>query len=353
VPLAVVALGILAVAFSGLRDRGVQVIGEIPGGLPHLGFSGVGWKDAPELVPLGMACFMLAFVEGISAARTLALKHRTVVDPEQEMLAVGAANLAAGLGQGYPVAGGMSQSVVNDIAGARTPLAGALASAALALVLLFLTEPFGLLPESVLAALVLLSVVKLVSPKEFRYLYRVSRLEFWVAVVAFGGVLFLGVLQGVLLAVIFSLLLLLKRAARPRVALLGYLSSAQMFVDVARHPEAERIPRVMVLRVEGALLYFNADTVKMEVLRMAEAQPAPLRLVLLELASTPAVDLAGAKVLGELRERLASHGAELRLSEATEGVADLVRAVGLDRAFGTDIQSSAWSIVEAWKQGPG
>lgn len=353
VPLAVVALGILLVAFSGLRESGVRVIGEIPGGFPRFGLSGITWGDAKELIPIGMACFMLAFVEGISAARTLALKHRTSVDPEQEMLAVGAANLAAGLGQGFPVAGGMSQSVVNDIAGARSPLAGAFSSAALALVLVFLTAPFGLLPLPVLAALVLLSVVKLVSPRELRYLYRVSRLEFWVALVAFGGVLLLGILKGVLLAVIVSLLLLLKRATHPRVVLLGYVQDSKIFAEVLRHPQAEQIPGVMVFRVEGALLYFNADNVKVEVARMLAGQPAPVKLAVFELACTPAVDLAGAKALGELGERLGAQGVEFRLAEATEDVAGLLRAAGAEKQFGTGLQASAWLTVESWRQGPG
>jgi MFS superfamily sulfate permease-like transporter len=247
----------------------------------------------------------------------------------------------------------MSQSVVNDSAGAKTPLAGALSSGALALVLLFLTGPFGHLPQPVLAALVLLSVVKLVSPKEFRYLYRVSRLEFWVAFVALVGVLILGILQGVVLAVVFSLFLLLKRAAHPRVVLLGYMPGTRSFAEVLRHPQCEHISEVMVARVEGGLFYFNADYVRSEVLRMAAAQPQPLRLVILELATTPALDLAGAKMLGELKERLSSQGAEFRLTEATEKVADLLSAVGLTEKLGEDVRSTAWSVVESWRQGPG
>lgn len=353
VPLAVVALGILAVAFGGGGIHGVQVIGEIPGGLPHLGLSGVGVGDARDLVFLGIACFMLAFIEGISAARTLALKRRYFVDPEQEMLAVGAANLAAGLGQGYPVAGGMSQSVVNDSAGAKTPLAGALSSLALLLVLLFLTGPFELLPLPVLSALVLLSVVKLVSPREFRYLYRVSRLEFWVAAVALAGVLLFGILQGVLLAVVYSLFILLKRATRPRVVLLGVMPGLHAFAESLRHLEAEPIPEVLVARVEGGLFYFNADYVKARLMRMAQAEPERPRLVILELACTPSVDLAGAKMLGELRDLLGAFGADFRLAEATESVADFLRAVGLTGKLGTDVRETAWSIIEGWRQGPG
>ena len=162
-----------------------------------------------------MACFLLSYVESISVVRTFALKHDYPISADQELLALGAANLVAGVGQGYPVAGGMSQSAVNEKAGAQTPLALVFTSASLGAVLLFLTGLMRNLPQPVLAAVVLIAVGGLIKPSELRHLSQVSKLEFRVAMVAMVGVLFFGILKGVLLAAIFSILVLLKRALTP------------------------------------------------------------------------------------------------------------------------------------------
>ena len=199
-------------------------------------------------------------------ARTFALKHRYPISADQELLALGLANFAAGMGQGYPLAGGMSQSAVNENGGAKTPIALVVASAGIGVVLLFLTGLMNNLPEPLLAAVVLIAVGGLIRPRELRHLYRVSRMEFRVAMVATVGVLAFGILKGVLLAAIFSILLLLRRASHPKIAVLGKLRGTEGFADSARYPECETIPHVLVLRVEAGLFYFNAQNVNNEVL---------------------------------------------------------------------------------------
>ena len=171
---------------------------------------------------------MLAYIEGVSAARAFAAKHGYALDPRQEFLGIGAANVAAALGHGYPVAGGLSQSAVNDKAGARTPLALVFASCTLALCLLFLTGLLGNLPKAVLAAVVLTAVYGLIDfPAMFR-MWRISRIDFYAATIALGAVLLLGILQGILLAALASILILLTRASRPHVAALRCVSSGRM-----------------------------------------------------------------------------------------------------------------------------
>src|SRR5688572_13046357 len=214
VALLVVLLALAAVWLGGLDQYGVKIVGEIPAGLPRFRANSVGLAtlELPEvrqLVRLASACFLLSYIESVSAARTFALKHRYDVDSRQELLGLGAASLLAGLFQGYPIAGGLSQSAVNERGGAKTPLSLVFASAAICCVLLFLTGLFRTLPDAVLAAVVLVAVAGLINVAELRHLWRVSRLDFAAAAVALAGVLAMGVLDGVLIAVLASVIMLL------------------------------------------------------------------------------------------------------------------------------------------------
>ena len=212
--LLVVVLATLIVSRTSLKDSAVATVGVLPAGLPKVIVPSVGLSEVDEILPLSCACFLLAYIESISAARTLAAKNDYEIEPRQELLALGAANLAAALGQGFPVAGGLSQSAVNDKAGARTPLALVFTSITLAGCLLYLTGLLANLPTVVLAAIVLVAVGGLIDLKALGHLRRVSRFEFRIAMTALIGVLLLGILKGVLLAAIASLLMLLAGVAR-------------------------------------------------------------------------------------------------------------------------------------------
>ena len=239
VALAVVALAIALTTWLGLAQLGVPVTGHIPEGLPTLTAPALRLRDVEGIVPLAIGCLLLAYIEGVSAARAFAAKHGYKLDPRQEFLGLGAANLFAALGQGYPVAGGLSQSAVNDKAGAKTPLALVFASITLALCLLFLTGLLENLPKAVLAAVVLTAILGLFDFRGLMRMWRVSRIDFYAAAVAIVGVLLLGILQGILLAAIASLLLLIARASRPHVAFLGRIPGTNSYSDVERHPENE------------------------------------------------------------------------------------------------------------------
>jgi high affinity sulfate transporter 1 len=325
VALIVVAASIVALTFTPLGQLGFNTVEALPSGLPELALPPLRPRDVDGIIPLAAACFLLAYIEGVSAARTLAEKHGYEIDARQELLALGAANAAAAFGQGYPVAGGLSQSTVNDEAGARTPLSLVMASVAIALCLLYLTGLLTNLPEVILAAIVLVAVTGLVKLPELRRVWELSRMEFWVAMVALGGVLVLGILKGVLLAAVVSIALLIRGVALPRVARLGRVPSTQRYSDCERHPDNETVPGVLIVRVEAGLLYFNVRHIRERLRALAEAEGAALRLVVWDLSTSPYVDIAGARLLGEVQRELASRGVLLRIVEAHAAVRDLVR----------------------------
>lgn len=329
VALGVVVLSIAVAGLLGLAGQGVTVTGAIPPGLPELGLPSLRLSDVEGVVPLAAGCLLLAYVEGVSAARGFAEKHGYALDPRQEFLGIGAANLMAGLGHGYPVAGGLSQSAVAEKAGARTPLTLVVASVTLALCLLFLTGLLADLPKATLAAVVLTAVAGLVDVRELRRLWRVSRPDFAAAAVALAGVLLLGILQGILLAALASALMLLLQASRRHVAFLGRIPGAAGYGDVARHPENEPIPGVLAFRPEGALLYVNAEGVLDTVLARLVALPAgSVRLVACDLSAAPYLDLAAVGMLRKLHAVLAGQGIRLAVVGPHGQVRDMLRREG-------------------------
>jgi high affinity sulfate transporter 1 len=329
VALGVVLLALVVASLGHVENHGVKVVGELPAGLPHFQIPGASLDalridDLRQLTRLAVACFLLAYIESVSAARTFALKHHYTVDARQEFLGLGAANLLVGLWQGFPVAGGLSQSAVNEKGGARTPLSLVCASAMIALVLLFFTGLFRNLPEAALAAIVLIAVKGLIDLQELRYLWHASRMDFAAAGVALAGVLFMGVLDGVLVAVLASVVMILGRVARPHVAFLGRIPGTDRFSDLARHPENEAIPGVLAFRVEASLVYFNVDHVRETVLRRTQSEPG-LQRVVYDLSNTPYVDVAGTRMLSRLQQELADRKIELRVVGAHATVRDRLR----------------------------
>jgi high affinity sulfate transporter 1 len=334
VALAVVALSIFLATVLGLPAIGVPVTGNIPEGLPTLAGPALRLRDVEGIVPLAAGCLLLAYIEGVSAARTFAAKHGYDLDARQEFLGIGAANLGAALGHGYPVAGGLSQSAVNDKAGAHTPLALLVASTTLALCLLFLTGLLENLPKAVLAAVVLTAILGLFDFRGLLYMWRVSRMDFYAATIAIVGVLLLGILQGILLAALISILLLLARASRPHVALLGRVPGTNSYSDLARHPENEPLGSVIACRPEASLLYVNAGYVLETVMASVLKNRSKIRAVVCDLSASPYLDLAGARILHALHDELAAQGIALQIVGARGRVRDLLRADGLAEKVG-------------------
>lgn len=335
VALGVVVLSILAAATLHLAQRGVVVTGAIPPGLPELGLPPLRLVDIEGIVPLAAGCLLLAYIEGISAARAFAEKHGYPLNPRQEFLGIGGANLMAGLGHGYPVAGGLSQSAVAEKAGARTPLTLVLASVALGLCLLFLTGLLANLPKATLAAVVLAAVAGLIDIPGMLRLWRVSRQDFTAAAVALAGVLLLGILQGILLAALASALMLLVIAGRPHVAFLGREPGIRRCGDLTRHAQTRPIPGVVAFRPEGSLLYVNAEHVADAVqARLAEQPAGAVRLVACDLSAVARMDLSAVAMLRRLHGTLAEQGIRFVMAGAHGGLRDLMRREGLAELVG-------------------
>ena len=236
VALFVVIGGIIAAAAFSLEARGVKLLGTLPEGLPAIGLPAIRWDDLNELLPLAFACFLLGAVESAAIGRMFTAKHGGRFDASQEFLALAASNLAAGLGRGFPISGGMSQSLVNEGAGARTPLSGALGAGIILIVVIFFSHLLSSLPQPVLAAVVLVAIAGLFKLSTLKELWRGDRSEFVVAMAALLGVLTSGLLRGVLIGAIISLVQLLRAASRPHVALLGRIPGHAPFFGSRTQP---------------------------------------------------------------------------------------------------------------------
>lgn len=343
VALFVVVGGILVSGWLQLDQHGVKLLGKVPQGLESfglpramdLGNRDAALRDLNNLLPLAFACFLLAAVETAAIGRTFAAKHGGHLDANQEFLALAAANLAAGLGRGFPVSGGMSQSLVNEGGGARTPLSGALAAGLILVVVLFFSHLLATLPQPVLAAVVLVAVTGLFNVSALKQLWRGDRPEFVVAVAAIVGVLGQGLLRGVMIGAIISLVLLIRRASRPHVAFLGRIPGTRRFSDLERHTDNEQIPGVLIVRPEASLLYFNMDHVRDTIAERAKAGVPTTKRVVLDLSAAAHVDLHAAHMLTELAEELAAAGIQTQAVEARASVRDRLRGEGLDIRLGT------------------
>ncbi|MGH8046860.1 MAG: SulP family inorganic anion transporter [Chthoniobacterales bacterium] len=334
VALFVVIAGIAVAIVIDLGAHGVKLLGEVPRGLPMPALPAVNFEELDDLLPLALACFLLAAVETAAIGRMFAEKHGYRLDPNQEFLALAGANLASGLGRGFPISGGMSQSLVNESGGARTPLSSLIASGIILVVALFFTDLLRNLPQPVLAAVVLMAIASLVKVKELTRLWRVHREEFLVAMAALLGVLGVGLLKGVLIGAAISIVLLIRRASAPHVAFLGRIPGTRRYSDRERHHGNEPTPGVLAFRVESGIVYFNAEHVFDTVLAGLDAAPEPVRLVIGDLSASPQVDMAGARMFLALHSELTKRGIALRLVEARSGVRDMLRVEGVEEKIG-------------------
>jgi high affinity sulfate transporter 1 len=334
VALFVVTAGIITASSMDLGSFGVKLLGQVPQGLPPFGLPAVHLSDLNDLLPLGLGCFLLGMVETAALGRMFAVKHSYRFDANQELLGIASANVMAGLGHGFPVSGGMSQSLVNESGGARTPLSGLIAALLMLLIVLFLSGVLRYLPQPVLAAIVLMAVMGLFNVTALKHFWRADRTEFVVAIAALLGVLGSGLLRGVLIGAVISLVQLLRRASRPHVAFLGRIPGARRFSDLARHPDNEPIRGALLFRTEASLLYFNADYVRDTVMKRASEMGAGLRLAVCDLSTSPHVDLAGAQMLMGLYEELASANVRLQIVEARASVRDRLQAEGVEDKVG-------------------
>jgi SulP family sulfate permease len=334
VALFVVVGAILISGWAGLEARGVKLLGTVPQGLPALGLPSLHWTEVRTLLPLALACFLLGAVETAAIGRMFTAKHGGRFNANQEFLALAAANLASGLGRGFPVSGGMSQSLVNESGGARTPLSGAIAAGIILIVILFFSHLLRALPQPVLAAIVLVAVAGLFKLSTLKQLWRRDRPEFVVALTALLGVMSVGLLNGIMFGAVISLVQLIRLASRPHVAPLGRIPGTDRFSDLERHPDNEAVPGVLIFRPESGLMYFNIDQVCEGIVDKVRAAAAPPQAVILDLSAAPRVDLQSAHTLGVMASEIRALGTAFRVVEARSSVRDRLREEGAEEALG-------------------
>jgi high affinity sulfate transporter 1 len=334
VALFVVIGGIIAASALSLDTHGVKLIGAVPQGVPPLKIPALYWRDLNELLPLALACFLLGAVETAAIGRMFVAKHGGRFDANQENLALAASNLFAGLGGGLPVSGGTSQSLVNEEGGAKTPLSTALAAVFILVVVLFFSHLLSALPQPVLAAVVLVAIASLLNLSGLKAVWIDDRSEFVVAIAAFAGVLTFGLLRGVMLGALISLVQLVRVSSRPHVALLGQIPGTRRFSDCDRHTDNELIPNVMIFRPESVLIYFNVDNVCDAILSRVRAAPKLPKLVVLDLSAAPLVDMQSAHTLAGMAEEFSAERIQFQAIEARSSVRDRLRREGVDGKLG-------------------
>ncbi|NGP06782.1 SulP family inorganic anion transporter [Rhodococcus sp. 14C212] len=350
-PLVAVVLGIVAVSVLGLDAKGVEIVGRIEGGLPPLGLPSLPGSDYVALLASAAGILLVAFAEGVGAAKNYAAKEHYEIDPNQELLGVGTANVGAGLFSGMIVNGSLSKTAVNVSAGAVSQISGIVVAALTVMTLLFLTGLFANLPEATLAAVVIAAVTKLV---DFRTLRKYARLatpslrriygvaayaDFLAAASAMVGVLVFDILPGLFLGVAVSGLLLLFRASRPHVAELGRTPDRSRWVDLQRHPDALTEPGIVVLRPEAGLIYANADNVAAAVRGYVRDDT---RAVVLDTAAVPGIDITAVAMLDRLYAELEHHHIRLLFAGEIGQVRDLLSATGI-----ASVVTDAYPTVDA------
>jgi sulfate permease, SulP family len=321
-----------SVAF-GLEAHGVKVVGDLPAGLAGPSLPGVGLSAVPGLLAGAFGIALVAFAEAIGPANEFAREHGGKIDPNRELIALGAANTGAGLFSGFPIGSSLSKSAANDRAGAKTPASLITAAAATALVALFLTPLFEPLPEATLGAIVVVAVAGMMKVGKMRQLWQLRRADFWLAAIALVGVLVMPTLPALATAVVISLLMLVWRSSQPRLTFLGRARGGLEPVDLRMTPDAV-IPGLVIVRPDEMLFFANVTAVRDEIMQaVTDTDPRPA-VVLLDLGLTPEVDVPVVEALKDLDQRLVAEGIELWLCSLRPDARQLLDRAGFLAAIG-------------------
>jgi SulP family sulfate permease len=332
-PIIAVAGGIAATGLIGLQNYGVATVGQVPTGLPELSLPNLAL--AAKLWPAALGIALMSFTESIAAGRAFAGRDEPTPRANRELLATGLANLGGALLGAMPSGGGTTQTAVNRLAGARTQVAELITAAVTLLTMLLLAPLIGLMPEATLAAVVIVYSIGMIKPAEFRTILEVRRMEFIWALVASAGVVLLGTLQGILVAIIVSVVALAQQVADPPVHVLGRKPGTNVFRPRSReHPEDETIPGLLLIRPEGRIFFANAERLAEKIRAcMAEAQP---KVVALHLRAVFDLEYTALKMLMEAEQRGRERGVELWLVGLNPGVLEMVRRSPLGALLGRE-----------------
>jgi SulP family sulfate permease len=334
--LIVVVLGMLASWGLDLASHGVDLTGPVPAGLPALGRPDVEASQLSSLVLPALAIFLVSFADAILTARSFAAKHRETVDADQEMLAFGAASIASGFSQGMPIGASGSRTAVNDSMRATSQVSGLVAFATIALILLFLTAPIQYLPSAVLGAVILFASVRLIDAVQWRALARSSRAEVIIAAIAAFFVVTIGVLAAIAVAVVLSIIDVVRRVAAPDDAVLGWSASDGRYSDVRTHPDATITPGVVVYRFTGRLFFANAHFFKRRVWAAVDGAPKPVRCLVIDAAALTGIDASSVDAVTEVHAGCQARNITLRIAHASGDLRDRFEETGLRELIGAE-----------------
>jgi high affinity sulfate transporter 1 len=347
-PLVAVVVGIAGSAIFGFARHGLRLLGNIPAGLPAFTIPAICRSDWEPLAIGAAGLALISYNSGMVTARGFAAKNRYDIDPNREFIALGVANLGAGILQGFAVTGADSRTAVNDSMGGKTQVTSLVAAAVLALTLLFFTKPLSWLPMAVLSAVLIKAATGLFDLQSLRTLRRVSPLEFRVCLITLLGVITVGVLPGVLVALGVAIVLLLIRTSHPHDALLGRIRGTLAYADTTTHPTAESVPGLLIYRYDASLVFFNADHFKSRVKAVIRDAATPVQYFLLDAETMPLLDTTGAASLDQLCDDLHQQGIVVAVAAAKSQVRTMLDRTGLAERIGSDrMFPTVASAVEA------
>jgi sulfate permease, SulP family len=339
------ALGILVSSIFSLSAHGVDIVGHVPSGLPTPSVPSVRSADVGPLLAAAGGMVLVIFSESLGAADNFATKYGYEIDPNQELIALGVANAASGLAHGLAGGGSLSQSAVNEGAGARSEVSPLIAALLIVITVLLLTPLFKNLPEAVLAALIIHAVSHLWKVGDMHRYYELRQLEFWLATATFLGVITLDVLPGLVVGVTAMLLLVIYRASRPHIGSLGRVPGVDgAYGDVHRHPDYERIPGLLVLRLESPLFYANATPVRDRIKQLAGASTPPPSALIIDAGANDRLDITAVEMLSQLVGTMHSAGIDVAFADVRQPVIDMARRAGLLEALG---EARTFQTIEA------
>ncbi len=336
----VVILAILASSIFDLYAAGVAIVGQVEAGIFPLGLPDVTLEVIIRLVPGALGIVLVGYAQSYGMAKEAADTTGEELDPNQELVAYGVSNVASSFGSGFVTGGSLSRTSLTLGNGGRTQVPALLNAGLVILTLLFLMPFFQNLPSATLAAIVIMAMTALLVPSYFRRLYRLSRSEFWYSLITLLGVLLFGIMQGVLLGVAISLLVLIRRVTRPGTAIIGRMPDKESYRDTELYPQAETVPGLLIYRFDSALIFTNADFFEKEIRRHISEQNAatgvPVQRVLINAETINDIDTTGTDHLTDLSERLEKDGIDLTLAKVRDPVRDMMRLSGAEEAIGAD-----------------
>jgi sulfate permease, SulP family len=348
--LVVVIGSILAVELLDLQPRGVSVVGDIPGDLPAFGVPDFDGSLVGSLLGTALVITIVGFMESVAVAKVYARRNRYELVPNNELVGLGAANVASGLFGGYPVTGGFSRTAVNATAGARTPLASLITAGLVLATIAFLTPLFSSLPNAALGAIIIMAVIGLVDIGQMRHIAAVKKSDLLALGVAFVATLSLGIEIGIAVAIIASMLIVFGRMSMPHSAVLGHVDGTTSYRNVERFPDARTIDGIRIVRIDSALSFVNATVVKKLLVEHAEAVTEEPRALVLDASGINDLDVTGAEMLHELLVEVADRNVVLHLADVKGPVRDVLRNAGIWQELAGRIHTSTADAVAAITQ---